>query len=69
MTLYCAEIPNGARREIIDGINVVRGGGKYTIYNKAKEFYNKFKGDYDFIVDEINARPFLTPKFVGGSQY
>jgi glycosyltransferase involved in cell wall biosynthesis len=65
MTLYCAEIPNGARREIIDGINVVRGGGKYTIYNKAKEFYNKFKGDYDFIVDEINARPFLTPKFVG----
>ena len=64
MTLFVAQIPSGLKNENIDGINIIRRGGTYTVYNKAKEHYNKYKSCYDFIVDEINGKPFLTPKFV-----
>jgi glycosyltransferase involved in cell wall biosynthesis len=64
MTLFAAEIPSGASHDKIDGINIVRGGNKYTVYDKAKTYYNKHSSDYDFIVDESNTKPFLTPRFV-----
>lgn len=64
MTLFTSRISNLLREEKIDGVKIVRGGGKMTVYRKAKEFYNKNKNDYDFIVDEINTRPFLSPAFV-----
>jgi glycosyltransferase involved in cell wall biosynthesis len=64
MTLFAAEIPSGASHDKIDGINIVRGGNKYTVYDKAKGYYKKYSSDYDFIVDESNTKPFLTPRFV-----
>ena len=64
MTLFVAQIPSGLQNENIDGINIIRRGGTYTVYNKAKEHYNKYKSCYDLIIDEINGKPFLTPKFV-----
>lgn len=64
MTLFTAQIPNGMRNETINGVNIIRNGSKYTVYNKAKDYYNKYKDRYDFIIDEINVKPFLTPKFV-----
>ena len=64
MTLFASQIPNGIQNENIDGVNIIREGGKYTVYKKAREYYNKSKDKYDFIIDEINAKPFLSPKFV-----
>ena len=64
VTLFVAQIPSGLQNENIDGINIIRHGGKYTVYNKAKEYYNKHKDCYDIVIDEINGKPFLTPKFV-----
>ena len=32
--------------------------------NNAKEYYKRNKDNYDLIIDEINVRPFLTPKYV-----
>jgi glycosyltransferase involved in cell wall biosynthesis len=66
MTLFCPSIPNIPEREEIDGIEIIRKGGKYTVYNKAKQFYRMNKDHYHFIVDEINARPFLSPEIVKG---
>jgi glycosyltransferase involved in cell wall biosynthesis len=37
------------------------------VYKKAKQYYCKNKDKYDLVVDEINAKPFLTPKFVDQS--
>ena len=48
----------------MDGINTIREGGKYTVYNKAKAYYKRNKNYFDFVIDEINVKPFLTPKFV-----
>ena len=64
MTLFVAQIPSGIQDENVDGIKIIRRGGTYTVYNKAKEYYKKYKDSYDFIIDEINGKPFLTPKFV-----
>jgi glycosyltransferase involved in cell wall biosynthesis len=64
MTLFVAQIPSGLQNENIDGINIIRRGGTYTVYNKAREYYNNHKDCYDFVIDEINGKPFLTPKFV-----
>jgi len=64
VTLFTARFPNSRKREEIDGVKIVRDGGKYTVYNKARHHYRIHEQDYDIIIDEINTRPFLTPKFV-----
>jgi glycosyltransferase involved in cell wall biosynthesis len=64
ITLFSAWFPGSLHSEIIDGIKVVRDGGIYSVYEKAKKFYKKNKDDYDIVIDEINGKPFLTPKFV-----
>jgi glycosyltransferase involved in cell wall biosynthesis len=64
MTLFTSKIPTGVQKENIDGVTIIRAGGNNTVYYKAKTYYNKNKDSYDFIIDEINTRPFLTPKYV-----
>jgi glycosyltransferase involved in cell wall biosynthesis len=66
MTLFCPSIPNALNKEEIDGVKIVRSGGKYTVYSKAKEFYKMNKNHYDFVIDEINAKPFLSLGIVRG---
>ncbi|HEX5187177.1 MAG TPA: glycosyltransferase family 4 protein, partial [Nitrososphaeraceae archaeon] len=53
-----------AQYEYINYINVVREGGKFTVYEKAKKYYKENKNNFNLIIDEINVKPFLTPKYV-----
>jgi glycosyltransferase involved in cell wall biosynthesis len=64
MTLFSAEIPKGLQNEQVDGVNIIRQGSKYSVYRKAKEYYQRHEKNFDYIIDEINTKPFLTPKFV-----
>jgi glycosyltransferase involved in cell wall biosynthesis len=65
ITLFTSEFPGGAAIERIDGIDVIRqGSSNYGVYKKAKNHIKTNLNNYDFIIDEINARGFLTPKFV-----
>jgi glycosyltransferase involved in cell wall biosynthesis len=64
MTLFAAQIASGITTENIDGVHIIRAGTKYTVYDKAKDYYNKRNSNYDFVIDESNTKPFLTPKFV-----
>ncbi|AIY89548.1 glycosyltransferase family 4 protein [Geoglobus acetivorans] len=66
VTLFTSKFEGCRKEEVIDGVRVVRGGGKYAVYRKAKEFYKKNGSKFDVIIDEINTRPFLTPRFVDG---
>jgi glycosyltransferase involved in cell wall biosynthesis len=63
-TLFAERFPNSLPLEYVDDVRIIREGGKYNVYRKAREYYNQYKKSYDFVIDEINARPFLTPKFV-----
>lgn len=64
VTLFSAEFLGCPATESVDGVKIIRGGGKYKVYSKAEEYYKKHQDDYDLVIDEINTRPFLTPKFV-----
>jgi len=66
VTLFTSEFPRCKKEEVADGVRVVRSGGKYSVYWRARKYYEKFfsKEGYAVVIDEINTRPFLTPKFV-----
>jgi glycosyltransferase involved in cell wall biosynthesis len=63
--LVCGNYPGGMKRDNIDGIEVTRLGGKYSLYPLAALHYlRKLRGKYDVIIDEINTVPFFTPQYV-----
>jgi glycosyltransferase involved in cell wall biosynthesis len=66
VTLFTSQFPNCKKEEVLDGVKIVRAGGRYSVYWNAKKFYRKYfsRERYDVIIDEINTRPFFTPKFV-----
>lgn len=65
VTLLCANYRGGLEREIIDGVNVIRVGNRYTVYTKAPiRFLKDFKGKCDVVIDEINVLPWLTPLYM-----
>jgi len=66
ITLFCASYPSCKKDDVIDGVRIIREGGKYSVYLKAKKYYKQNEGNFDLVIDEINTRPFLTPKFVKG---
>lgn len=69
ITLFTSAFPGCKKEEVVDGVNIIRDGGRYLVYWKAKKYYRKyFKGNFDIVVDEINTRPFLTPKFVDNGE-
>jgi glycosyltransferase involved in cell wall biosynthesis len=64
ITLFTASFDGCKPEEVVDGVRIVRAGSKYSVYKKAKEFYNGNKDSFDLVVDEINTKPFDTPSFV-----
>lgn len=64
VTIFCGNDAKSPRNEIIDGIQIVRRGGFYTVYAWAALYYIlKFKRQYDVIVDSENGVPFFSPIF------
>ena len=66
MTLFCPKVQGSQSEEVIDGVRLVRNGGKYTVYSKGRSYFRKYGEKYDFIIDEVNPRPFLNPKTLDG---
>ncbi len=66
VTLFTSEFKNCKKEEFVDGVRIIRAGGKISVYKKAKEYYKKqfSKEGFDIIIDEINTLPFFAPKFV-----
>lgn len=66
MTLFCPKVKGRPSEEQIDGVNIVRGGGKYTTYSRGKSFFKRHGDRYDLVIDEVNPRPFLNPRILNG---
>jgi len=65
VTLFCSYVEGSPENELVDGIRVIRRGGKHSVYRQAKKYYqNEGVGNFDLVIDEINTRPFGTPKWV-----
>jgi glycosyltransferase involved in cell wall biosynthesis len=70
VTLFTSKFPSCKSEEFLDGVRVVRAGSRYSVYWKAKKCYkNCFSREgYNVVIDEINTRPFLTPRFVNNGE-
>jgi glycosyltransferase involved in cell wall biosynthesis len=68
MTLFTSRFKSCELNENIDGVDIIREGNKYTVYKQAENYLKAYKHHYDVIIDEINTRPFFTPKFVREKQ-
>jgi glycosyltransferase involved in cell wall biosynthesis len=65
VTLFAAAVDGRPDRAILDGVEIRRGGGRVGVYRAARRFWSQQpEGAYDVVVDEINTRPFLTPRWV-----
>jgi glycosyltransferase involved in cell wall biosynthesis len=63
VTQFSARFKNCLPEEYIDGVKIVRGGNRYTVYREAEKFYHSSE-KFDVVLDEINTIPFNTPRFV-----
>lgn len=62
VTIFCGNDGNAPRNQVIDGVQIVRRGGFYTVYIWAFIYYIlRFRGKFDVIVDAENGIPFFTP--------
>ncbi|MCD6500400.1 glycosyltransferase family 4 protein [bacterium] len=66
VTWFVSKFNNAETREIIDRIEIIRKGGKYSVYIYIPLYYlfQLRKRKFNIIIDDINGVPFFTPLFV-----
>jgi glycosyltransferase involved in cell wall biosynthesis len=66
VTLFCSSFDGAAPREEMNGIHVVREGGRSLFnYLVMRKYFTAFRNErYDLIVDDMNKIPFYTPAYV-----
>jgi glycosyltransferase involved in cell wall biosynthesis len=68
VTLFAAAVDGRPERELVQGVEVVRRGSRLGVYRAARRFWSsEGRGSFDVVVDEINTRPFLTPRWLRGA--
>ncbi len=64
VTVFSGNDGKSPRNENIEGVQVVRRGGFFTVYFWAFLYYTlRFKGLFDIIIDSENGIPFFTPLY------
>jgi len=66
VTLYCSSFPGALPTEDINGIRVIRQGGRYLFnFRFLYAYLTRLSGQrFDVVVDDMNKIPFFSPLFV-----
>ncbi|HRP02956.1 MAG TPA: glycosyltransferase family 4 protein [Candidatus Kapabacteria bacterium] len=66
VTFFSCEVDGLPNNEVIDGINIIRSGGRNTFNFTVPSYYTKHFKDinFDIIIDDINKIPFYTPLYI-----
>lgn len=66
VTLFCSMFPGATSEEIINGIKVIREGGRYLFnYRVMFRYLTWFRRlPFDIVIDDLNKIPFYTPLYV-----
>jgi glycosyltransferase involved in cell wall biosynthesis len=65
VTLFCAQAPGSAPSGWADGVRIIRRGGRLGVYREARRYYqHEARGQFDVVIDVVNTRPFLSPRYV-----
>jgi glycosyltransferase involved in cell wall biosynthesis len=67
VTLFAAAVRGRTEREQVEGVRIVRRGSRLGVYREARRFWSEEDGKFDVVVDEINTRPFMAPRFASGT--
>lgn len=59
VTLFAAHVNGCPEKEVINGVAVMRQGGRFGVYSAARRFWRDHRGEFDVILEEINTRPFF----------
>jgi glycosyltransferase involved in cell wall biosynthesis/O-antigen/teichoic acid export membrane protein len=66
VTQFTAAVEGSPARERVDGVDIVRAGGRVSVYRHGRRYWNREgAGHFDLVFDCINTKPFGTPSFVG----
>tara|TARA_B100000029_G_scaffold389840_1_gene386338 strand:- start:36173 stop:37288 length:1116 start_codon:yes stop_codon:yes gene_type:complete len=65
VTLLCSKFPGAKDLDKIDGIEIIRYGGKWTFNITALWYYRKYlvNREFDILIEDINKIPFFLPLF------
>lgn len=61
VTLVTSRAPGQPARETVDGVQLVRGGNRWTVYPRALAHLAGVRGQTDLVVDCQNGLPFFSP--------
>ena len=65
VTLFVSAVEGQPERDIVEGVRIVRRGGRLGVYRAARGFWrSEGEGRFDVVIDEVNTRPFLTPRYI-----
>jgi len=68
VTWFCAAVRGLPAEQVVEGVRIVRGGSRFSVFAAARRWYlRQGMGRFDVIVDEVNTRPFLAPRWAGGT--
>jgi glycosyltransferase involved in cell wall biosynthesis len=68
VTLFAAAVPGRPAFETVQGVDIVRAGSRLGVYRKARGYWRQpHRKPYDVVIDEINTRPFMTPRWLRGA--
>ena len=68
VTWFVSNFDKGLPHESVDGIEILRAGGKFSVYLYAFWHYLLAlrKGPFDVVIDDVNGVPFFVPLYVWG---
>ncbi len=70
VTWFCAAVAGRPSRERVDGITIIRRGGRVSVYAAARRFYKRVgMGRVDLVIDEVNTRPFQAAAWASSPSY
>lgn len=65
VTLFVSAVADRPAEEMVHGVRIVRRGGRLGVYREARRFWKtEGEGAFDVVIDEVNTRPFLTPRYI-----
>lgn len=64
ITVLAHHFPGAASRETIDGIRVIRHGGKWLFNYQIIPFLLKNHRTFDLVIEDLNKIPFFTPLYL-----
>ncbi len=65
VVLFTSAVQGQPEDDLVEGVTIIRRGGRLGVYRAARQFWkDRGEGNFDIVIDEVNTRPFLTPRYI-----